>query len=176
MISILKEGLKNHTLCEIYANTERTDKFFVGYVISIDEQNCVLSAIDPYGQYDGLACFCIDEIYRIQTKTQYLQAMEKLVNFRNTTTKKEYFQENLLVNMLLDICRQKRICEVELCGSNVANVTGYVTEVNLPDNAAKLRLVDEFGNNDGETIIDIQTISSLTFDSTDTVKLEILNK
>lgn len=44
------------------------------------------------------------------------------------------------------------------------------------ENKIKLSLVDEFRNNDGETIIDTQMISHISYDSTDTTRLEILNK
>lgn len=176
MLNTLKALLKNQNLCEIYTNVEQTNKFSVGYVVAVDERNCLLLAVDFYGQYDGLSCFLIDKIFQIQTCTQYLQAIEKLVKHRNIITSKNHRTDTILLDILTDISENKRICEIELCDSNLADATGYVKNVDVKENKIELLLVDEFGHNDGETIIDMQMISHISYDSTDTIRLEILNK
>ncbi len=176
MTNKLKTLLQNQRLCEIYSNTDHTDKFSVGYIVAVDKHNCLLQAVDFYGQYDGLSCFLLDEIYKIQTNTQYLQAIEKLIKYRNAITIKSFQTDTILFDMLSDISKKKRICEIELCDSNLADAIGYVKKVNANENKIEMSLVDECGNNDGETIIDTQMISHISYDSTDTIRLEILNK
>ena len=172
----LKKAMKSQSLCEIYTNTEQTDKFAVGYVLSLDEQNCVVSLVGFYGEYDGLACFSIDEIYKIQSRTKYLQAIEKLINFKGKTVRNCFFQDHILVNILSDIKDKHRICQIELCDSDSVDITGYVNDVDTKNLTVEICLIDELGNNDGCSVVDMQMISYLSYDSNDTIRLEILNK
>ena len=43
MINKLNKLLKTKTMCEIYADTNNTDKFIVGYVSGVDDEFCLIT-------------------------------------------------------------------------------------------------------------------------------------
>ncbi len=157
-------------LCAIYTDEESTNRFAVGYVISCDEYT-IFELYDPYGHYDGIACFLTDFIYQVKTKTKYLLAIEKLVKHYN---EKSCYNVDSVVDILNEIKQGKRICEIEFNNSGDNDISGVVN--NFDDDIVEFTEIDEYGQQGGESTFKRSIISSLSFDSSDTRKLEILSK
>lgn len=174
MMDKLKTYCKELSLCEIYSNPDDTNKFCVGYVLAVDDNNCVVQTIDRYGAYDGVSCLFNEDIIQIRTDTKYLSAMLKLARYKGNNTIKDVSYDRLFRDILFDIKENVRICEIELCDSKLCDIMGYIRDFN--DDNIKILCVDDFGENDGETIIDINTISHVSYDSIDTIRLEILHR
>ena len=86
-----------------------------------------------------------------------------------------FFKDHILVNILSDIKDKHRICQIELCDSDSVDITGYVNDVDTNNLTVEICLIDELGSNDGCSVVDMQMISYLSYDSNDTIRLEILN-
>lgn len=173
MESILNELIKDKALCEIYADVDDTSKFALGYIIACNGDHTVVEHYDPYGHYDGIGCFMTETIFDVATETEYISALSKLIDYHNE--KSNYVVDAVgEINKLLAVIKsEKRICQIELCESK-DYIEGYIDSFN--DNIVKISKVGKYGQNDGKAIVRRDTISYITFDSTDTVKLEILRK
>ena len=78
MRKTIEELKYNNEVCEIYTNSEMTNKFSVGYIIENDKDFFVCRAIDQYGAQDGWFCCLYDNIIRIQKETVYLKNLMQL--------------------------------------------------------------------------------------------------
>ena len=173
MLKKLKKICANKKLCEIYHNVDDTSKFMVGYVLACNDNDAVLWLIDRYGHFDGISWILNGEIYRINTNTEYLKACHRLLEY-NGLEVMYTFSESSLEDIIKRVHSGGRICELELCASDNTDVSGYITAVSKT--SISLKVVNEYGEYDGDNVIDKSSISILTLDSTDTCKLEILNK
>lgn len=170
----LKTLCEKRILCEIYSNPDDTNKFCVGYILAVDDDHCVVQRIDRYGAYDGMSCFFNEDIFQISTDTKYLRAMLKLSQHKCDNAIKDAPADELLNGILYDIKQNNRICEIEVCDSRLCNAVGYIGCFN--EDSINLLCVDDLGEDDGNTVVDMNAISHVTYDSTDTVRLEILRE
>lgn len=67
-----------------------------------------------------------------------------------------------------------KLCSIELCNSNLNDAIGFISYINQEDSIIKIKLVDENGEENGESSIDIEMISCITVDSLDEKKIESL--
>lgn len=175
MIDELKKVLNSKTLCEIYANEYDTDKFIVGYVAGLDDEFCLIPNFDYYGRYDGVICLATDDIYRIQTNTRYLKAIEKLI--ADASIAERSFSTKNVLNSVIDCLKEnKRVCQIELLDSDVVNVSGIIEAFDRQNGIIKLDCVDDYGTSDGECTIDVQSINLISYNSSDTKRIELLMK
>ncbi|MDE6200501.1 MAG: hypothetical protein K2M47_01285 [Clostridiales bacterium] len=174
MENSLKELMKDKALCEIYTDIDDTSKFAVGYIIACDSDYTIVEMYDSHGHYDGIACFLTDTIFNVATKTEYLVALTKLIDYYKE--KSSYSVESVAdINKILSVIKsEKRICEIELCESGNSDISGYIDTFN--DDVINVCKIGDYGQNDGTAVVSRHTISFVEFDSTDTVKLEILCK
>lgn len=170
--------IDNNSLYEFYTDVENTDKFSVGYIVDIDEQYIVIEEIDPYGNNDGWSCFYLDDIIRYQVKSRYLDDLSKLCKYNGTQRKNlELFSSsNLLYSIFNNLVLSGRICIIELCDSYLQDVVGRIKGVDTKNEQVNVELVNSYGDIDGETIIDVAKISHLSYDNSDTKKIEILQR
>ncbi len=175
MIDKLKKVLNSKTLCEIYTNEYDTDKFIVGYVAGLDDEFCLIPNFDYYGRYDGVICLATDDIYRIQTNTRYLKAIEKLI--KDTSIAERSFPTGNVLNSVIDCLKEaKQVCQIELLDSDVVNVSGIIEAFDRQNGIIKLDCVDDYGTFDGECTIDVQAINLISYNSSDTERIELLMK
>lgn len=176
MIDELKKVRNSKTLCEIYANEYDTDKFIVGYVAGLDDEFCLIPNFDYYGRYDGVICLATDEIYRIQTNTRYLKAIEKLIANKNCITEQNFPSIDILNSVIDCLKENKRVCQIELLDCDVVNLSGIVEAFDRQNGTIKLDCVDDYGTSDGECTIDVQAINLISYNSSDTKRIEFLMK
>ena len=75
---VLKQYVGSQELVEVYEDSEDTDKFEVGFVLGVSEDNYSLALIDSKGRPKGSFVGQIDEIVRLAVATQYLTAIKLL--------------------------------------------------------------------------------------------------
>ncbi len=176
MINELKKVLNAKALCEIYANEYDTDKFIVGYVAGLDNDFCLIPNFDYYGRYDGVICLANDDIYRIQTNTRYLKAIEKLIANKNCITEQNFPSKDILYSVIDYLKETKHICQIELLESDFVSVSGTIKTFDRKNSIIKIDCVDDYGTFDGESTIDVQAINLITYNSSDTKRIELLMK
>lgn len=174
MINKLNKLLKTKTMCEIYADTNNTDKFIVGYVSGVDDEFCLITNFDYYGNYDGIICLTNNDIYRIQTNTRYITAIKKLMGKKNNLIVQSLPAKDILNTVINQLANSKSICQIELCDSEFVTLSGIIKTYDCQRGIVELELIDDYGDSDGETIIDVQTVNLITYDSLDTKRLSVL--
>lgn len=60
--------------------------------------------------------------------------------------------------------------------SDVVNVSGIVEAFDRQNGTIKLDCVDDYGTSDGECTIDVQAINLISYNSSDTKRIEFLMK
>lgn len=173
MENTLNQLMKDKALCEIYPDVDDTSKFAVGYIIACSGDYTIVAHYDPYGHYDGIGCFLTETIFDVATETEYISALSKLIDYHKEKSGYAVETVNEINNLLAVIKSEKRICQIELCESG-DYIEGYIESFN--DIIININNVGKYGQNDGKSTVRRDTISYITFDSTDTVKLEILRK
>lgn len=174
MINKLNKLLKTKTVCEIYADTNNTDKFIVGNISGVDDEFCLITNFDYYGNYDGIICLTNNDIYRIQTNTRYVTAIKKLMAQKNDLIVQSLPTKDILNAVINQLVNSKCVCQIELCDSEFVTLSGIIKTYDCKSGIVELELIDDYGASDGETIIDVQTINLITYDSLDTKRLSIL--
>ncbi len=172
MIFNLKKYKETQALCEIYLNFEDLTKFLVGIIINYDNDYCIVKSLDEFGKDDGLTCFLIKDIIKIQTNTLYLQNIVKLRDFCDD--KKQKFNENLA--SFDDFCayaqKAGKICSFEICESNINNFYGIIYGFNT--DLINIKVISEYGIEDGLTDLDKNNITTISINSKNEIKLDIL--
>lgn len=173
----IKNILKTKELCEIYTNVANTDKFNVINIIALDQQYYIAESFDQYGKNDGFLCALVQNIIKLQTKTKYLNNINKLIiyNQQNSYNSLE-FKDNLLFNFINMIKDNHRICTIELCDSDLNDIIGYIINIDNNYKNIEMIIINYNGEEDGDAIVDISMISYISFDSLDDKKIEILSK
>lgn len=168
----------SNEMYEIYANLENSNKFTVGYIIANDKNYIVCESIDPYGKKDGLVLFLCDNIIKVQKNTKYLNNIEKLYNKQGNKRDKIFFNtsESLLLQLLDYIDKNKKLCTIELCDSNINDVVGFLNKIDLNGATIELNNINDDGEKDGISIVNLNMISSITVDSLDDKKLYDLTR
>ena len=178
MVSNFQMYKEKQELCEFYSNPNDLSKFCVGYIVDYDKNYCLIACLDPYGNKDGFCCFRTDDIIKIQTGTQYLRSLEKLLKYykdENYYNQQLNFRDSgnsLLKDVYCFIKKENKISSFEVLESNLCDFCGIISEIS--DDVLIIQIITDHGYTDGTVQIDIDAISSVTFDSCDEQKISIL--
>lgn len=177
MLKIIDNVIKTRQLCEINSDFDDTSTFGVGHILARDDKFYIACYINEYGEYNGMSCKLIKNLYAIQTDTQYLCDMQRLMKFKNVVLGDSLdFSDNLLINFLKQIQSEKRICSIELCESDCDDVIGFVDEIDEESKTVTLTIIDTHGKQNGKSVVDIETITEVYYKTRWLTLFEILHK
>ena len=150
MIKILKQCQSLNKLIAVYTNKSDYDRFAVGYIAGITEAEILLYCISPNGGYDGYFVCCIDDIFRLEYDTQYLEKIGLLISDKDVKLPKIDFSDNIFMRLLDLAKKEEYIVSVNIDESS-DNIIGYVKESD--EEYVCIRQVSQYGDADGETIL-----------------------
>lgn len=161
MLNILKELRKTQELAEFYTNGE-TETFEIGIVIALNDDILAFQSFTKNGYDDGIVVFPVNSIFRVETNTQYLNKMKKLIlDFSITETAKK-IDNGDIINSLLQIALQKReIVSVKLLDNDSIDFTGFVERIENEE--CKFKIIDEYGFEDGFGYANINDITEMSY-------------
>lgn len=174
MINKLKQLLDSGKFCEIYANPDNPEKFLVGYIVNMDDDFCLIVCIDFYGKYDGIVCLAHEQIFKVQTDTRYLNAIEVLMEYRKEFDFIINYSGSILQSLMQEIEEKQRVCQIELFDSDDGRMFGTIDSIDLQSGIVKFASLDEYGIIDGESYVDMSAISLIEVDSCDARRIEKL--
>lgn len=141
---------------------EDNSKFTYGKILSVNDYEFALLMYTPYGKFDGIIVKKIDDITRIEYDGQYDQKMQKVLS-RNLDAENYCIDDSLITSSILELSLKfNKIVSVELLNSGYDNVVGFVDEI--CDNKCTIKLIDEYGYEDGYSFILISDITQVMFD------------
>ena len=163
-------------LYEIYSNFNDVDKFLVGYIVAKDEQFVVVEAIDLYGNQDGWCCIRLDNIIQYKTNTKYLKAIEQLFEYSGKARKTLDLKDvnEILISILSSAEKTNKVCIFELCNSQLQDVVGHIKLIDRKTNTVVVENIDNYGQIDGESVVEFSMISSIEFENFDAQRVDIL--
>lgn len=182
MINSIKELLINDNisdqLVQIYTGDDGSDSFNLGKIISVGEDSYVYVSIDKKGFMDGIRFGCTNDICRISNTGKYIDKFQKIIRlFDRKFDLKEYTDffkkdECDLFLFLKYAYENKRVVSLSLCGSNIYDVTGFISSYN--DKTLIFKEIDKYGEEVETSIIDIQSIDFCSCGSEDEKIIEAL--
>lgn len=170
----LQQLFINKEISLIYSNIEEPSKFSAGVIGELYENELVLESYLPNGKYDGYVVIPISDIFKVEFKTKYAKKISDLGIFYKTSHQLlNQKKENGYLDLLNYAYCENKIISIELNYSGVTDAQGFVREIK--QNACAIDMLDEYGNNDGISIIKLDEISHLTCDGDTEICLKILS-
>lgn len=165
---ILEKSRNEKEILSLYTNKEDTERFSVGYILELCEKYCIIALISPSGLYDGYRVIDINEIYKIEYGGDYEKKLKKLYDIKKQSHKDiKLLENNLIISMLKFAKENEFIITIELLESGLNDVQGYVK------NFTRWK-INDLGQKDGLSEIDLDAITSIVCNSEDENTLEIL--
>lgn len=167
---ILKENAMKEKLLKLQKQNKNVsiyccddnNNFIYGKILSVNDSEFALLMYTPSGNYDGIIVKSIDEIIRIEYDGQYEQKMQKFM-LRNIDAESYCIDGFLITNSILELSlKLNKIVSIELLKSGYDDVVGFVDEI--CDNKCTVKLVDEYGYEDGYSFILISDITQVMLD------------
>lgn len=167
---ILSQVMQTKAMCALFTDEADTDKFQVVKINKFNRDCIFATSYNQYGQIDGSEYISLRKLIKIETNSEYLQALSILDEYRNKSAEKNEFTS---LKEMLDYAKyHNKVCEIELCDSGLQDAVGFISEITKE--GLTVQSVNEFGEQDGESILFLSDITALSFGSDDTEKIEIL--
>ncbi len=157
----LLELQKQNKNISIYC-CEDIDKFLYGKLLSVNDYEFALLMYTPSGLYDGIIVKRIEEITRIEYDGQYEKKMQKILS-QIIDTENYYIDDLQITSSILKLSlKLSKIVSIELLNSGYDNIVGFVDEIH--NNKCTIKLIDEYGYEDGYCCSVIDDITQVMFD------------
>lgn len=164
--STLRKAEEENRIVSVYVDSDDWSQYSVGYIDHVDDTHVCIRALSRHGEPAGYEVRLISEITKIEMDGKYEKKIEKLSNN----------QGKIFSEVPLKLSTKSRIIrnslEQSLKGSVVITVWGQDAEDSLvgyveklESGSVSLRLIDEFGEDDGVAILQVSEISSLDFNT-----------
>jgi hypothetical protein len=172
MFDVLKT-FANDELVEIYPDRDNTDIFFVGYIVTCNEEHCVMSCVSPEGRMDGFSLELVENILNVQSDTAYIGKIKVLMKSRNTALPMIEFKDDDLVSGMLAYAKGKNsLVSIQVSNSRNVDSRGYLESIEY--GICKIQQVDEYGMSNGFGFLKTDDISRVSFDDEKEKGIDIL--
>ena len=167
---------EQNELCEIYDENSESGRFFVGYILSYDEDFVFFQSISTSGKEDGIQCRIRESIVKIQTKTLYLKDIQKIMKNNNEgmSLLDLIIEHDNLMGILEWAKKENRICTIILEQNRDESILGKIE--NIGDKYVEVQLFDEHGNEDGICYFLYSTITDIRVGAEEEKRIEHLLK
>ena len=167
MGEFLRKLLQDEKLVGAFCRKSNVGSFLAGYLVGLYDEYALFLCFDPYGQFDGYCLKRIEKIFRAVTDTQYLQALDKLIEKREIAdpfggaglTLKDVFSR---------LAKEKILCSVELFGDADTMTYGFIKDIS--DDGITMREIDRYGKDEGTVYFLLEDVTTVCFDSQDEKK------
>lgn len=169
-INTVKELINKDEIISVYHNNDNPYSHFTGYAQIADDE-ILIYHITPYGEYDGYVLIKAEDIFRIDCEGEYEECIKRL--FQKANKKHEFFNvtdDTAMFFMLCDYAVKNDFAiTLETCG---ASISGFIEK--YTDSEIWVNVLNEYGKNDGKTVIQIDEVTALFVDTQYEMKLKTL--
>ena len=174
LLSCLTASYRNKKIVLLYTNAEQTQIFSAGIISEIFDNEVIISHYLPNGKYDGYIVKRISDIYKIETDSKYAEKIEILSKINETKHDQLCrVKENGFSTLLTYAYETKKVVTIELVDSGNNDAIGFVQQIN--DKYCTISMLDDYGENDGVSVFNIEDISHLSCDGDDEFVLKQLH-
>ena len=158
MHDVLVKVRDSENLVALYTDINDYNAFAVGYVQRLSNDKIIILNIGPHGEFDGYSACYIDDIYRVEIGSKYLQKIEKIKKFDISDVFKINEEEECFCAILKTALKIKKIVIIDCCNSEFG-VKGHVIEYS--NEIVRILQLTEYGELDGETVIRFNEINKI---------------
>jgi len=167
----LLKAIKTDSLIEIYKDIEDMDTFIVAKVLKVTDNHAIIVKVSATGMYDGFHLIEIEDIYQINTGSKYIRNIEKLYVAKNQKhIEFDEENENLMLSILKFAKKNNFAVSVELFKDG--DVQGFIKDIS--EDILIISTLTNDGELDGEAIVKLEDVTSISCDHEDAVCLKIL--
>ena len=172
MYELLEKYMRSGSLIAVYSDRNNYESFAVGYVYKICEGKVMILNVGVHGEFDGYSVCFIDDIFRLEENSKYLQKINKLKDWDISNVLKIDTEGELFKAVIETALKYKKIIAIDCCDSEF-EVRGYVNE--MSDTIVRLMQITEYGEEDGETMIRIDDINKIMIADVECMEIDKLN-
>lgn len=168
-------GQLNGCILQCHVDPNDPETFVVGRLLYAFTDSFVLNQISPYGRWDGLAMYLLDDLVKVEKGTDYIQELEQLLTLRHEIEPGIPPKMNNGLSTILSYAKNsKKPVALELYKSGARNVIGCVS--GLEDTLIRIDQLDESGKPDGITFVRRSAISRAFCGDDALTCIELLSK
>ncbi|WP_238882330.1 hypothetical protein [Clostridium sp. YIM B02551] len=170
----LEDLKKNKKAASFYTDENNTSKFLFGYIVDYNDDFFIVAMISPDGQYDGFVLREISSIVRINVDGKYENKILELAKHNKIIHEKFTLQDDNFISEFLRFAEQQEyIVSIELLNSGFYDVQGYIEAIE--DDNCNIKQVNEYGEEDGVSLIKLIDITKISCNSLDEKVLKVLS-
>lgn len=149
------------------------ESFVVGRVIYADQTWFIMQDILPAGRWNGYAMYLQDDVVQIEQDTKYIRKLEFLLERRDQKICQPLQLNGPQPIGLLNYAYEKKApVALELLKSGIHDVVGVILQIE--DDWLSVQQLDEYGEDDGKTYVNLEAITRVFYGSEELENLEIL--
>lgn len=172
--TFLKGALKNKNLIGIRTVEHDLDETTIGFLISVDDNCFTINEIDPFGFFIGLTTILFDDVINIDINDRYLRRLHFIFENKNLfdrNKKISIFKKGYELVPYFDF-----LIKNNLITTFYFNEDNYLIGILLEyDNCLmKVKCIGNEGDEDGESIYQIEKLSCLRYNGIEEQKIQLL--
>lgn len=171
MMFDLINRFSKQSVVSVFCDSLNPDKHLTGWICASSENVVMIKHISPRGLYDGFILVQSDDIYRIDVDGKYEQKMRYLYKAKKQEHPHFLIEEDLYTSLLLFCKTQELIISLELADGILS---GFV--VAFDDECITMKLVDNYGDSNGQTVVINSEIVSISADTQNEQDIKLLYK
>lgn len=173
MYELLKKFIRSNTLIAVYSDRNNYESFAVGYVYRLCDDKVIILNVGVHGEFDGYSVYYVNDIYRIEKDSKYLEKIKKLKNWDISDVFGIDNEDDCFKAVLVTALKTSTIIVIDCCDSGF-EVRGYVKEVS--DTIVRLMQITEYGEQDGETAIRVDDINRIMISDVECTEIDRLHQ
>lgn len=160
-------------IMQFHIDENDPETFVVGRLAALDEKWFLVQSISIYGKWDGLALYLRSDLVSTIGEKRYLEKLSTLIRYHNEPSPDVPSVAEDALQALLGFSRKNgKPVSLELKWSGKCDVCGFIRDIF--ENTAHIRQIDEYGEYDGETIVDKDAITRVFYGDEELEALGIL--
>ena len=174
MINSIDYCFRNKIVASFYCDDGNRQNLCVGYIEKFNDSEILLSHISPHGNYDGFILKHIEDVRRIDYGGNYEKKVKKLYKLKKQTH--DVIQtfnpdDDEILYSLLDFAKQNDyIVSFEFAENSISGIINGYT-----DDVIYLDVIDNYGAENGISIINANEILSVAVDTDHEQDLKLLH-
>jgi hypothetical protein len=164
--TILQEAKLKNILVSIYDDIDDWSCCSVGYVDIVTDTHVRLCALSRHGKPAGLEIRCLSEIFKVEYDGKYEKKIQALAENQQRIFNQVELNDASSDNLIVDTLRQAKdnSAVIVVWGKDPSDsLVGYVESID-PE-VVTMRLIDDFGDEDGMSAINIDEITDIDFNT-----------
>lgn len=146
------------SILQCHVDPSDPETFVVGRLLWTFADSFILNQISPYGRWDGVAMYLLDDLTQVEKGTDYIKRLEQLLTLRHEMEPSAPAKRNDGLSTILAYAKDcNKPVALELYKSGNRDVIGCLSD--LDDDFIRVEQLDESGREDGITFVRRSAIS-----------------